>query len=141
MNRIRSAAFVFIVVLSASPIAGAADTPDATINFSAKRGAIGIGHTEGHGTLHFRGSDYPFEVRGLTVGEIGAVSMTATGDVYNLTRLDDLDGSYVAGSAGAAVGEGTAMRNHNGVVIRLRGTTEGVDVRLSIDVFALKVAQ
>ena len=141
MNRIRSAAFVFIVVLSASPGAGAADTPDATMDFSAKRGAIGIGYTEGHGTLHFRGSDYPFEVRGLTVGEIGAVSMTATGDVYNLTRLDDLEGSYVAGSAGAAVGEGTAMRNHNGVVIRLRGTTEGVDVRLSIDVFALKVAQ
>jgi len=46
--------------------------------------------------------------------------------------------------AGAAVGEGregTAMRDHNRVVIRLRGTTEGVDVRLSIDVFALKVAQ
>jgi hypothetical protein len=132
------------VVLSASPVAGAADTPDATVDFSARRGAIGIGYAEGTGTLHFRGSDYPFEVRGLTVGEIGAVSMTATGDVYNLTRVDDLNGSYIAGSAGAAVGkgsEGTAMRNHNGVVIRLRGTTEGVDVRLSIDGFALKVAQ
>ena len=33
------------------------------------------------------------------------------------------------------------MQNQNGVVIKLRGTTQGADVNLSIDGFALKLAR
>ena len=81
------------------------------------------------------------QVQGLTVGEVGGGTFTATGDVFNLRKLSDLDGNYVAGSAGAALGggsDGTAMQNQNGVVIKLRATTQGADLNLSIDGIALK---
>jgi hypothetical protein len=80
----------------------------------------------------------------LTVGEVGAGTLTATGEVYNLRNLNDLDGNYVAVSAGAALGggsDGAAMQNQNGVVIKLHGTTQGADVNLSIDGFALQLAK
>ena len=142
MNRILSAFLVSTSLAFAPLIAHAGDTPDATINISAKRGALGVGYTQGHGTLHFNGSNYAVLVEGLSVGELGAVTITASGEVYNLVRVDDLDGNYVAVSAGAALGggmEGTAMRNQKGVVIRLHETTEGADVNLSINGFAVKV--
>jgi hypothetical protein len=64
--------------------------------------------------------------------------------VYNLRKLDDLNGNYVAVSAGAALGggsDGTAMQNQNGVMVKLRATTQGADLNLSIDGFALKLAK
>ena len=106
--------------------------------------AVGVGYVQASGTLHFQGQDYPVHLQGLTVGEVGGGTITATGDVYNLSNLNDLDGNYVAVSAGAALGgggDGTAMQNQNGVVIKLRGTTQGADVNLSIDGFALKLAR
>jgi hypothetical protein len=84
------------------------------------------------------------QVQGLTVGEVGGGTFTATGDAYNLRKLSDLDGNYVAASAGAALGggsDGTAMQNQNGVVIKLRATIQGADLNLSIYGFALKLAQ
>ena len=143
MNRILSAAFVF-ATLALAPLASvAAGTPDATLDISGSRAAVGVGFVQASGTLHFQGQDYPVRVQGLTVGEVGGGTITATGDVYNLSKLYDLDGNYAAVSAGAALGggsDGAAMQNQNGVVIKLRGTTQGVDVNLSIDGFALKLA-
>jgi hypothetical protein len=144
MNRILSAIVVFATFASASLLSNAADTPDATLDISGNRVAVGVGIVQASGTLHFQGQNYPVRVQGLTVGEVGGGTITATGDVYNLSSLNDLDGNYVAASAGAALGGGsggTAMQNQNGVVIKLRGTTQGADVRLSIDVFALKLAR
>ena len=96
------------------------------------------------GTLHFQGQNYPVRGQGLTVGEVGVGTFMASGEVYNLSNLKDLDGNYVAVSAGAALGGGsggTATQNQNGVVIELRGTTQGADVNLSIDGFALTLAR
>ena len=84
------------------------------------------------------------QLQGLTVGEVGGGTITATGDVYNVRELNDLDGNYVAVSAGAALGsgsDGTAMQNQNGVLIKLRATTQGADLNLSIDGFAVKLAK
>ncbi len=144
MNRILSAIVVFVTFASAPLLANAAGTPDATLDISGSRGAIGVGYVQASGTLHFQGQDYPVHLQGLTVGEVGGGTITATGDVYSLRNLNDLDGNYVAVSAGAALGgggDGTAMQNQNGVVIKLRGTTQGADVNLSIDGFALKIAR
>jgi hypothetical protein len=144
MNRILSAIVAFTALALAPLLSSAAATPDATLDLSGSRVAVGVGMVQASGTLHFRGQSYPVHVQGLTVGEVGGGTITATGDVYNLSKLNDLDGNYVAASAGAALGGGgggTVMQNQNGVVIKLRGTTQGADVRLSIDVFALTLAR
>ena len=144
MNRILSVIVVFVTFAFAPLLANAARTPDATLDISGNKGAVGIGFVQASGTLHFQGKDYPVKVQGVTVGEVGGATVTATGEVYNLSRLDDLDGNYFAVSAGAALGggsEGAAMQNHNGVLIKLHGTTQGADVNFSIDGFALKLAR
>ena len=144
MNRILSVIVVFATLAFVPLLAGAAGTPDATLDISGSRGAVGVGYLKGNGTLHFQGQDYPVQVQGLTVGEVGGGTFTASGDVYNLRKLSDFDGNYVAASAGAALGggsDGTAMQNQNGVVIKLRTTTQGADLNLSIDGFALKLAK
>jgi hypothetical protein len=144
MNRILSA-IVVVAAFALAPLASnAAGAPDATLDLSGSRAAVGVGFVQASGTLHFQGQDYPVQVRGLTVGEVGGGRYTATGDVYNLGKLDDLDGHYFAVSAGAALGggsDGTAMQNQNGVVIKLSATTQGADLNLSIDGLALKLAK
>jgi len=144
MNRVLSAIVVFVTFAFAPLLSNAASTPNATLDISGSRGAVGVGYLQASGTLHFQGQDYPVQIQGLTVGEVGGGTFTATGDVYDLRKLSDLDGNYVAASAGAALGgggDGTAMQNQNGVVIKLRATTQGADLNLSIDGFALKLAR
>jgi hypothetical protein len=41
----------------------------------------------GGGDLYYQGRDYPFTVGGVGIGGIGASTIEARGDVYNLTRL------------------------------------------------------
>jgi hypothetical protein len=144
MNRILSAIFVSATLALAPLLSVAADAPSATLDISGARGAVGVGYLQARGALHFQGQDYPVQVRGLTVGEVGGGTFTATGDVHNLRKLSDLEGNYVAGSAGAALAGGadaTEMKNQNGVVIRLHSTTQGADLNISIDGFALKLAK
>ena len=144
MKRIVSAVFVFATLILAPLLSVAAGAPDATIDIAGSRGAVGVGFLKASGTLHFQGQDYPVQVQGMTVGELGGGTFTATGEVYNLRKLGDLDGNYVAASAGAALGggnDGTAMQNQNGVIVKLRTTTQGADLNLSVDGIALKLAK
>ena len=144
MNRILSAILVFVTFAFAPLLSNAAGAPDATLDLAGSRGAVGVGIVQASGTLHFQGQDYPVRVQGLTVGEVGGGTITATGEVYNLSKLNDVGGNYVAVSAGAALGggnDGTSMQNQNGVVIKLRTTTQGADLNLSIDGFSLKLAR
>jgi len=144
MNRILSS--IIISVSLAIPLLAAADdsTPDATIEISGKTVAAGVGYTQGSGTLHYGDRSWPVRLDGLSVGSVGAASIAASGNVYHLARLEDLDGNYTAISAGATLGAGgavSAMQNQNGVVIELQSTTEGVHANLSIDGFTLKLAR
>src|SRR5271168_5548480 len=68
--------------------------PDATVTMDEVQAAY-IGNAGGgSGTLHYRGMAYPFTVAGLGVGGIGASTLDATGDVYNLPNLSLFPGSY-----------------------------------------------
>ena len=144
MNRILSVIAIFATFAFAPLASNAAGTADATLDISGSRGAVGVGYLKANGTLHFLGQDYPVQVQGLTIGEVGGGTFTATGEVYNLGKVGDLAGNYVAASAGAALGgggDGAAMQNQNGVLIKLRSTTQGADLNLSIDGFAVKLAK
>ena len=85
------------------------------------------------GTLTYKGKDYPVDVKGLSVGDVGITKIEASGKVYNLKSIDDFNGNYTAVGAGAAVAGGgsvSSMRNQAGVVIDLVATTQGVKIAL-----------
>jgi hypothetical protein len=124
--------------VSIDSIIAAADdkAPDATLSFSSRSAAVGVGLSWGQGTLHFHGKNYPFRLRGVDIADVGISKIDATGNVYNLDRVVDFDGNYVALSAGAALTSGgaeSAMRNGRGVVIRVRSATEGVELKAAVE--------
>ena len=109
--------------------ARAEDKPDATIKLSGGSVAVGIGYSWGGGTLTYKGKTYDVEVKGLSVGDVGASQVEASGNVYHLAKLSDFDGNYTAAGTGATVAGGASasiMKNQNGVEVRLVSTTQGV---------------
>jgi len=103
--------------------------PSGKVRVESKSVAVGVGVSWGDGKLTYQGKEYPFNMNGLSVVDLGVAKITATGEVFNLKKLSDFDGNYVAGQAGATVGGGagaTIMKNQNGVVMKLTGTGTGV---------------
>jgi hypothetical protein len=118
------------------------EKPDATLKLSGGSVAAGIGYSWGGGTLTYKGKDYPVDVSGLSVGDVGASKIEASGSVYNLKTLGDFDGNYTAGSVGATVAGGASaatMKNQNGVTINLVSTTQGLKWSLAAAGVSMKV--
>jgi hypothetical protein len=110
----------------------AADTPDGTISFSGGAVAFIAGISWGGGTLHYKGKNYPLQVGGLSVGEVGVKKFDAKGEVYHLTKVSDIEGTYAAGAGGITVGAGVGgsqMQNGAGVVIHTGQTSAGADLK------------
>ncbi len=125
-----AATFLFLTGLAQ------AQQPDATLELSGGSFAAGLGFSWGSGVLTFQGAKYPFKVSGLSVGEVGITRANATGNVYDLKKLEDFNGTYTAAAAGATVGGGAGaftMKNQNGVVINLVSTTQGLNFKVSVD--------
>ncbi len=126
-------------VLSA---AQAEDRPDATLKLHAGSVAVGIGYSWGGGTLTYKGKTYEVEVSGLSIGDVGAAKIEASGNVYHLNKLADFDGNYTAAAAGATVAGGAsaaAMQNQNGVVIHIVSTTQGLKFALAAAGVSMKL--
>ena len=108
--------------------------PDATLDLTQDSVALVVGYTWGGGTLTFQGESHPVAVDGVSVLALGIVRAKATGEVFNLKRIEDFNGTYTAGSIEGTLVSGagaTTMRNQNGVVIHLFTTTEGLNVKLA----------
>ena len=108
--------------------------PSGKVWVESKSVALGIGVSWGDGKLTFQGKDHTFSVKGLSVIDLGVSKVTANGEVFNLKKLSDFDGNYVAGKAGATVGGGAGaviMQNQNGVVMKLTSTSQGVQLTLA----------
>ena len=54
MNRILSAIVVFVTFAFAPLLSNAAETPDATLDISGSRGAVGVGYVQASGTTDSR---------------------------------------------------------------------------------------
>ena len=133
-----------LVSLLAGLVLAQAKKPDATLTLTEGSVAVGIGYSWGKGTLTYQGKKHAVKVEGLSVGEVGVTRATATGNVYNLKKLADFDGNYVAGAAEATVAGGagkTAMKNQNGVVIELKSTTQGANLKLAAEGIKLSVVK
>ncbi len=144
MKRTYFAAAVAACILSLPMISGAADDKaDGTIELSGGTVAAGVGYTWAKGTLQYQGKSIPVTLKGLSVASVGGSSIKASGEVYNLAKIEDFDGNYTAVSAGATVaggGSATAMQNQNGVVIKMHSTNQGLQFNLSVEGVSIRVA-
>jgi hypothetical protein len=114
----------------------AAEKADARVRLTGKAVSAGVGYSWGSGVLTYEGKDYPFSVSGLSAGNVGASSATLSGEVFNLKNLDDFNGNYTSAGAGATVAGGggaMTMKNQNGVVMNVAGTTKGLSFKLGVD--------
>ena len=73
--------------------------PSGKVWVESRSVAIGIGVSWGDGKLTFQGKDHVFNVNGLSVIDLGVSKVTANGEVFNLKKLSDFNGNYVAGTA------------------------------------------
>ena len=137
MNNIKKIVILLLVVGAMTGFTRAASKegkPDATLRLSHGSFAAGIGFSWGNGTLIYKGKEYPISVNGLSLGKVGISGGSATGEVYNLKKIEDFNGHYNAAGAGLTVGGGAsavAMTNQNGVKVVVTSTKRGVDVTLA----------
>lgn len=135
MKRLIVSVLVLVIALSLFGLVFAKEeTPDATLKLSEGQVGLGIGWSWGKGVLTFKGKDHAFKVKGLSVGDVGITNADATGNVYHLKKLSDFNGTYTSAAAEGTLGGGagvTTMKNQNGVVINLKATTQGVNIKLA----------
>ena len=142
MRALRVLAMIGVLGVLLSVAQAAAEQPDGSITLSGGSMAAGVGITWAKGTLYFKGKTYAVEASGLSVADLGATHLKATGMVYNLKNLADFDGNYTAVTAGATVGRGVSagmMMNQNGVRIVGVSNTEGVKFTLAAAGVSLKI--
>jgi hypothetical protein len=133
-----------LVAMPAGPAGAQSKKADATLTLSEGSVAAGIGFTWGNGRLSYKGKTYLVKVEGLSVGEVGITRANARGNVFHLRKLGDFPGTYVSGAAEATVGGGagaTVMKNQNGVVIELKSTTQGANIKLGPEGMRLSLAK
>ncbi len=138
MKSIKSIIIILVVAIVGVAFAtsglASEDKPTATVSIESKAVALGVGVQWGSGVLKFKGKEYNFKVNGISVVDIGITTISATGDVYHLEKVEDFSGTYTSAEAGIAVGGGAgavAMKNQNGVVMKLTSTKAGVQLKLA----------
>lgn len=122
----------------------AQEPPSATIELSGGSVAVGIGYSWGKGTLTYQGKKYPLKVTGISIVNVGASNYTASGVIYHMNQLSDINGNYVAGEAGATVAGGASvltMKNDRGVVINMTTTRGGLQFTLAPTGLTIELAK
>lgn len=118
--------------------------PAATVEIQQLSAAYYGSAATGKGTLNFNGKSHRFSVAGLGVGGMGGQKISATGDVYNLHRLRDFNGTYRGLSRGITLVRGKVharVKNESGVVIYLKGKTSGVATSLGARAFKVALTE
>lgn len=110
--------------------------PPPFVELQSRQLAAGVGFSWGSGTLSFEGRNHAFDVKSVSLGDVGVAKLVGEGEVRNLERLDQFAGTYLAAEAGAAAGKGVShrvLRNEHGVVIRLRSDVTGLAFSLGAE--------
>jgi hypothetical protein len=126
----------------APPAIAPGTPPSGSVALSGGSVAAGVGYVWGRGTLTYGDKKYKFKLSGLSVVDVGAASITASGDVYNLNGVQDFDGFYQAVTGGATIAAGGSvayLSNGKGVVIKIHSTTQGLRFNLSADGVRIKL--
>jgi hypothetical protein len=119
------------------PASIAGQQPDGTIEMREVQVAYLGSAGGGSGTLNFRGRTYSFTVAGIGIGGIGASSIDAAGEVYNLPDLVRFPGAYAQARYGFALGRESGgdmwLQNDAGVILHLKAKREGLMLTLGGD--------
>jgi hypothetical protein len=126
--------------------------PQASAEELVKAGTVTINQVQiafigsanlGGGTLTFNGQEYHFTIGGLGVGGIGASSIEATGEVYNMTDISQFAGAYGQARYGAVIGDASTgelwLQNNAGVYMHLKAKRAGLMLSLGGDVIFIKL--
>ncbi|MDJ0863940.1 MAG: hypothetical protein QNJ82_17100 [Gammaproteobacteria bacterium] len=110
--------------------------PDATIELKQWKVGLILGGGGGKGKLHYQGETHRLKIGGLHIGAvIGIARADVEGGVYNLEKLEDIEGTYTATEAAIAVtggGKVWKLKNSKGVVLRLEGKQLGIELALDV---------
>jgi hypothetical protein len=102
-------------------------TPSGTVSLTE---TFVAGYGGGSGTLTFNGQNYPFRLIGSVIGPGGADRITASGEVYKLSNVNDFAGRYTQGSGAPGLSESGHgqlwLQNNAGVIMHLYSTSSGV---------------
>jgi len=135
-------ALALVVAISCATVANA-QAPSGTIEFKVFKVGFIVGAGGGSGTLIYQGKRYPLSIGGISLGAtIGASSADLVGEVYNLTKPTDIQGTYSAASAGAAIAGGgmaASLQNSRGVVLKVRGKQIGLEFSLDLGGLSIKL--
>ena len=117
-------------------------TPSGTVALTE---TFAAGYGGGSGTLTFNGQNYPFELIGAVAGPGGAERVTASGEVYKLTKTSDFGGRYTQSSGAAGLSRGGPgqlwLENSAGVIMHLYSQTEGVLLSLGKEEIFIRLQQ
>jgi hypothetical protein len=128
--------FVVVLVLAFALTAGAAfaEEPSGTISIKLTSAAAVLGTSWGQGVLTYGPRTYSFEVKGLKVLAVGLKKASANGDVYHLTEVTDLAGTYKEASPAGLTfikgKQGVVVQNDKGVVLNITTTAKGLNLGL-----------
>jgi hypothetical protein len=132
-------AIALVLLLQGGSYADEVKTPqtvDGTVTLDTDSVGLVVGYRWGSGTLEYQGKKYPFSISGLSVGDLGVASAEASGDVYNLKKLEDFSGTYTGTAANLTIvggGGGNELINDKGVVLHLSRTTKGLKLKIGVD--------
>jgi hypothetical protein len=112
-------------------------------------GRAGAGFAWGHGQMNFQGREHLFRVSSLSIADVGAAGIHATGRVMRLSKLSDFSGNYRASRAGAGAttagattagaGLATYLQNERGVMIELVAMDAATAANRSVDGLRLRL--
>ena len=112
------------------------EKPDATLEIKKWKVGFILGGGGGKGKLIYDGEEHRLKISGLRIGAIvGIAHADLIGDVYNLTKPEDIEGTYTAvGAAIAIAGGGKVwkLKNSKGVVLKLEGKQLGIELALDV---------
>ncbi len=134
-----------ILLAGLIPVAFAADEakPSATVVIDETQVMLIVGGSSGKGTLvsHFSSETRSFTVGGVKLGGIGIHKMHLSGDVYDLSNMQDFEGTYFSAQAGITVGKGVGglwLKNDKGVSMHLTAGAEGLALSLGVEGLSVK---
>ncbi len=115
-------------------VLAAEQQPVGKVTIEEEQFGLVLGGSVGGGTLTFQSKEYPFKLKGLSVGlNVGVSKMSAVGEVYDMMEVSKFPGTYTKFEASVALGGGAGglrLQNENGVIMNLHSRTQGLDLNL-----------
>jgi hypothetical protein len=139
------------IVLASTGCSGSSAPTEESIEGLTPSGSVTLnetfaaGYGGGSGALSFSGGTYPFKLVGAVVGPGGGEKVTASGEVYKLSNLDDFGGRYTQYSGKAGLSSGGAgelwLQNNAGVIMHLYSQTQGVLLSLGKEEIVIRLSE